>query len=137
MSEFISQNLVLVAVFLVSGTVLIMPSFGKMFGGLREIGTLAATRLMNSGNALVLDVRDNGEFASGRIPKSKNIPLVDLEKRLDEIAKFKEKPVIVACRTGSRSGAAQRILKQKGFTDLYQLQGGVTAWQQASLPLEK
>jgi len=137
MSEFISQNLVLVALFLASGTMLIMPSFTKLFSGAKEIGTLEATRLMNDGHALVLDIRDNAEFNAGRVPKSKNIPLADLDKRIDEIAKFKGKPVIIACKTGTRSAAALRTLKQQGFSDLYQLQGGVTAWQQASLPLEK
>ncbi len=137
MTEFLSQNLVLVALFLVSGTMLLFPSISKLFGGGKEIGTLAATRLMNDGHALVLDVRDNSEFAAGRIPKSKNIPLADLEKRIEEIAKFKQKPVILACKTGNRSTAALRVLKQQGFTEIYQLQGGVTAWQQASLPVEK
>lgn len=137
MSEFISQNLMLVALFLASGTMLIAPSLGKLFSGIREIGTLEATRLMNGGNALVLDIRENAEFNAGRIPKSKNIPLADLGKRIDEIAKFKEKPVVLACKSGSRSAAAVRALKQQGFTDVYQLTGGVSAWQQASLPLEK
>ncbi len=136
MIEFLSQNLVLVTLFLVSGAMLIAPSIGKLFGGAKEVGTLAATRMMNDG-ALVLDVRDNSEFSAGRIPKSKNIPLADLEKRIEEIAKFKQKPVIIACKTGNRSAAALRVLKQQGFTEIVQLQGGVTAWQQASLPVEK
>ncbi|MBL8514793.1 MAG: rhodanese-like domain-containing protein, partial [Betaproteobacteria bacterium] len=59
------------------------------------------------------------------------------DKRIDEINKFKDKPVIVACATSSRSGAAVRLLKQAGFTDLYLLAGGFAAWQQASLPVEK
>ena len=98
---------------------------------------MEATRLMNTGNALVLDVRANGEFSGGRIPKSKNIPLAEIDKRIDEINKFKDKPVILACATSSRSGAAARLLKQRGFTDVYLLAGGFAAWQQASLPVEK
>lgn len=137
MSEFISQNLMLVAIFIVSGIMVLWPTIAKLMQGGREIGTLEATRLMNSGNALVLDIRDTGEFSGGRIPKSKNIPLAEIEKRIDEITKFKDKPVVVTCRANTRSGAATRLLKQRGFSDVYQLAGGFVAWQQASLPVEK
>jgi rhodanese-related sulfurtransferase len=92
---------------------------------------------MNSGDALVLDIRDSGEFNGGRIPKSKNIPLNELDKRIDDLARFKEKPVIVTCRANGRAGAAVRMLKTKGFTNVRQLEGGFNAWQQASLPVER
>ena len=137
MSEFVSQNIMLVVLFVVSGIMVAWPALAKMIGGSREIGTMEATRLMNSGNALVLDIRDTGEFSSGRIPKSKNIPLSEIDKRLDEISRFKDKPVIVTCRTNNRAGSAARLLKQRGFADVYQLAGGFGAWQQASLPVEK
>ena len=137
MSEFISQNIMLVALFLASGTMLLWPTISKLVGGAREAGTLETTRFMNNGNALVLDIRDNVEFNSGRIPKAKNIPLAEITKRIDEIAKFKDKPVIVTCGTNTRAPAAVRALKANGFTDVYTLQGGFGAWQQASLPVEK
>ena len=139
MNEFLSQsnNLMLAALFLVSGGVLLWPTVSKMIGGSHDIGTMQATRLMNSSNALVLDIRDNGEFNTGRIPKSKNIPLAEIDKRIEEITRFKDKPVIVTCRTNTRAGAAVRLLKQRGFVDVYQLAGGFGAWQQASLPVEK
>ena len=137
MSEFISQNLMLVALFVVSGIMVAWPTVAKLIGGSREIGTMEATRLMNNGNALVLDIRDTTEFSSGRIPKSKNIPLAEIDKRLEEITRFKEKPVIVTCRTNNRAGSAAKLLKQHGFADVYQLAGGFGAWQQASLPVEK
>ena len=137
MYEFISQNIMLVLLFLVSGAMLAWPSVANMMGGSRQIGTLEATRLMNTGSALVLDIRDTGEFNGGRIPKSKNIPLAEIDKRVDEISKFKDKPVIVTCRTSNRSSSAARLLKQRGFADVYQLAGGFGAWQQASLPVEK
>jgi rhodanese-related sulfurtransferase len=137
MSEFISQNLMLVGLFIVSGIMVMWPTLAKLFSGSREIGTLETTRLINTGNALVLDIRDTGEFSSGRIPKSKNIPLAEIDKRLDEISRFKDKPVIIACRTNNRANTAARLLKQHGFADIYQLAGGFGAWQQASLPVEK
>jgi rhodanese-related sulfurtransferase len=137
MFEFISQNILLVAVFVASGAMLVWPLIAKQLGGSRDIGTLETTRLMNTGNALVLDVRENAEFNGGRIPKSKNIPLGEISKRMEEIAKFKDKAVIVTCKTGARAGTAVKALKAGGFTDVYQLAGGFGAWQQASLPVEK
>ena len=137
MTEFISQNIMLALLFVTSAGMLLWPTFSKLAGGSKEIGTLETTRLMNSGNALVLDIRATAEFGGGRIPKSKNIPLAEMEKRIDEIAKFKDKPIIVTSGASARAGTAMRLLKQNGFADVYQLQGGFGAWQQASLPVEK
>ena len=137
MTEFISQNMMLVLLFITSGGMLLWPTLSTLVGGAKEIGTLETTRLMNSGNALVLDIRNTTEFGAGRIPKSKNIPLAEIEKRIDEISKFKDKPVIVTCGANTRAGAAMRQLKVLGFVNVYQLQGGFGAWQQASLPVEK
>lgn len=137
MADFISQNIMLVALFVISGTMVLWPTIANMAGGTRDIGTLETTRLMNGGNALVLDIRDTGEFSGGRIPKSKNIPLAEIDKRIDEISRFKDKPVIITCRTNNRAASAAKLLKQRGFTDVYQLAGGFGAWQQASLPVEK
>ena len=138
MSEFISNNLALVALFLASGVMLLWPEISRLVGAAGpQIGTLEATRLMNQGATLVLDVRDGPEYAAGHLPRARHIPLRELSKRLDEIGKYKNKPVIVTCRSGPRAGAACRLLKQAGFANVYQLKGGLAAWQQASLPIEK
>ena len=138
MGEFISNNLALVALFLASGVMLVWPEIQKLIGaGGAEIGTLDATRLMNQGSTLVLDVRDGQEYAAGHLPRARHIPMRELSKRVDEIAKFKNKPVLVTCKSGTRAGAACRFLKQAGFVNVYQLKGGLAAWQQASLPIEK
>jgi rhodanese-related sulfurtransferase len=137
MTEFISQNIVLVCLFIASGVMLIWPSIAKAIGGTKEVGTMEATRLMNSGDALVLDIRDSGEYNGGRIPKSKNVPLAELDKRVEDFARFKDKPVIVTCKSNTRAGSAARLLRAKGFNNVYMLAGGFAAWQQASLPVEK
>jgi rhodanese-related sulfurtransferase len=124
-------------VFVVSGLVLIGPEVMRLAGASNEIGTLEATRLLNQGTTLVLDVREPAEFSAGHLPKARNIPLKDLGSRLDEIGKYKERPVLVTCRSGPRSGSASRLLKRAGFGAVYQLKGGLVAWQQASLPVEK
>ncbi|HXZ49033.1 MAG TPA: rhodanese-like domain-containing protein [Usitatibacter sp.] len=131
------QNLWLVALFVGSGLLLVWPEISRLMGASNEIGTLEATRLMNQGSTLVLDVREPGEFAAGHLPRARHIPLKELSGRLDEIGKYKERAVIVTCRSGPRAASACRVLKRAGFTAVYQLKGGVSAWEQASLPVEK
>ena len=138
MVEFISNNLALVALFLVSGTMLFWPEIARLVGAsANEIGTLEATRLMNQGSTLVLDVGASQDYATGHLPRARNIPVRDLPSRLEEIAKYREKAVIVSARSNPQAAAAVRALKRAGFTSVYQLKGGVAAWQQASLPVEK
>ncbi len=137
MGEFILNNLALVALFVASGIMLLWPELSSLASGGMQISTLEATRLMNQGATLVLDVRDAPDFASGHLPRARHIPMQELSKRVEEIGKYKDKPVIVTCRNGARAGAASRFLKRAGFTAVYQLKGGLAAWQQASLPVEK
>ena len=135
MGEFLMNNLGLVALFLASGLMLVWPEISKLSGaGGAQVGTLEATRLMNQGVSLVLDVREAKEYAEGHLPRARHIPLQELAKRIDEIGKYKDKPVLVTSKGGN---AALRSLKQAGFTTVYQLKGGLAAWQQASLPVEK
>lgn len=137
MGEFLANNLMLVMLFVASGVMLVWPELMKLAGGGgAEVGTLEATRLMNQGS-LVLDVRDAKEYAAGHLPKARHIPLAELPGRVGEIAKFKDKPVIVTCRSGARAGSACRYLRREGFNNVFQLKGGLAAWQQASLPVEK
>lgn len=132
------ENIGLVALFFASGVMLVLPELTRLAAGSSEIGTLEATRLMNQqGSTLVLDVGDDKEFATGHLPKARNIPVRELANRIGEIGKFKEKTVIVTSRNNMKSSAASRALKRAGFTAVYQLKGGNNAWQQASLPVEK
>jgi len=132
------NNLALAALWIASGVMLAWPELSKLAGGgAQDLGTLEATRLMNQGNVLVLDVRDEAEYAAGHLPRARHIPLKDLAARVAEISKFKAKPVLITGKPGPRSAAASRLLKQAGFSNVFQLRGGFPAWQQASLPLEK
>jgi len=137
LAQFLWDNIHLVALLAISGGMLLWPLVGNLISGARQIGTLEATRIINSGDALILDVRDPSEFAAGRIPRSKNVPLAELAKRSDEIVRFKDKPVIVTCGTGSRTTGALKVLKGAGFSNVYALKGGLTSWREATLPVEK
>jgi rhodanese-related sulfurtransferase len=116
---------------------LVWPEIMRLTGGAGDVGTLEATRLLNQPGTLVLDVREEKEFAAGHLPRARHIPAAELSKRVGELSKWKEKPVLVTCASGARSGAACRVLKNAGFTQAVNLKGGIAAWQQASLPVEK
>jgi len=133
---FLQQNWMLVAVAVVSGIMLAWAFIGGKLSGIEEADTLKATRLYND-DALVLDVREDKEFAAGHIPKARHIPLGQLSGRLQELEKFKAKPILVTCRSGQRSARACRLLKKSGFETVYHQAGGIVAWQRANLPVAK
>jgi rhodanese-related sulfurtransferase len=135
--EFILENALLVGLAIGSGLLLIWPMLGRMSDTSSNLDPADAVLLINRESALVLDVRDEAEFAAGHITDARHIPLSQLEGRVDELRKFKDKPVLVNCQTGMRSGKASNILKKQGFTKVFSLKGGLNAWQQAKLPVVK
>jgi rhodanese-related sulfurtransferase len=134
--KFVTDNIFLVALALVSGGMLIWPALRRGAGG-ASVTTLEATLLINQQNALVLDVREASEYEKGHMLHARNIPLGQLEARAGELEKQKAKPVIVVCDTGNRAGKAASVLRRLGFEKVHTLGGGIGAWRQAGLPLEK
>lgn len=93
---------------------------------IKSINNTSALKLINEvENLLILDVRRFSEFKSGKIPNSINIPVDDLEFELDELEEFKEKPILVYCKSGIRSSVACSLLEEEGFSILYNLRGGI------------
>lgn len=136
--KFLQDNFLLILTAVVSGVMLVWPTISRLFGGgAGEVGTVEAVQLINHRDALVLDVREESEFAAGHIPSSKHIPVGKIEERLKELEKYKKKPVVVICRSGSRSASAGSVLKKNGFAEVHNLKGGVLAWEQANLPVQR
>jgi rhodanese-related sulfurtransferase len=104
-------------------------------GSVAHLTPAEATLMMNREDALVLDVRETGEWSSGHIQGARHITIAQLEKRMSEIEKFKDRPVIVCCSSGNRSSAACGQLKKGGFEKVFSLGGGISAWIEANLPL--
>ncbi|MEF8732596.1 MAG: rhodanese-like domain-containing protein [Candidatus Accumulibacter meliphilus] len=134
--EFIQQNLLLVAVAVVSGTLLLVLTVYRP-GGSRAVTTSQATMLINRENAQLLDIREASEYVTGHPVDARNIPVGSLDERVDELAQFKDTPVILICQSGARSSAACAKLAKLGFSRLHSLEGGVAAWAEAGLPLKK
>ena len=105
--------------------------------GFKEVDPQEAVRMINHEAAQVLDTREDGEFRGGHILNAIHIPVAELEARAGELEAYREAPIVVYCRTGQRSARASTILKNKGFTSVYKLKGGVLAWQGTQLPLTK
>jgi rhodanese-related sulfurtransferase len=132
--KFFIDNIFLIAIVLISGGALLWPSLtvrGKR-GSPQDI-----TMLINRGKTTILDVRDAKEFAEGHLLEAKNIPLSDLDQRIGELDKFKNRSVIVVGKSDARASAAAAKLGKAGFADVVNLEGGVAAWQKAGLPLTK
>ncbi len=103
----------------------------------KQVGVNEAVMLLNKDDALVLDVREDKEVQGGKIKGARHITLGQLPSKLAELEKNKNTPVLVYCRSGSRSGYASQILTKAGFQDVSNLAGGILAWESANLPIVK
>jgi rhodanese-related sulfurtransferase len=130
-------NMLLFGLALASGGMLLWPLVSRPFRASHEVSAFDAVQLINRRDALVLDVRASGEYQAGHITNARHIPEAQLADRIKELDKFRSRPIIVSCATGSRAPGVAGALRKKGFTEVFALRGGIAAWQQASLPLEK
>ncbi|MDP8567356.1 rhodanese-like domain-containing protein [Methylophilus aquaticus] len=135
--DFLKQNILLIGLALGSGITLLWPMLARAGAGSVLISVTEAVMLMSRNQPLILDVREPDEFAQGHLQGARNIPLAQLNARLGELQKFRDKPVLVVCQSGSRAKAACTLLKAEHFTALHQLQGGIQAWVSANMPLIK
>ena len=139
-AAFLMKNpfhLVLLGTALVTGGMLVWPLFNRVARPGNDVGALEAVQLINRRDAIVIDVRDAAEYASGHITNARNIPEKELAGRVKELEKFKSRPLIVSCRAGGRAPGAAATLRKLGFPEVFALRGGIAAWQQAGMPLEK
>jgi rhodanese-related sulfurtransferase len=135
--KFLQDNILLIAVAFVSGAMLLWPYVRRATGG-PSVSPSQATQLINREDALVIDVREPGEYGAGHILGAKNVPLSRVDTGGADIAgKRKDRPVILYCDSGNRSAKAAAVLRGQGYTRVLNLSGGIGAWQQAGLPVEK
>ena len=132
---FLTQNWALVLIAVVSGTLLLAP--GLASGAAGGITPDNAVQLINREKAIGVDVSEADEFATAHIRGARNVPVSDLQQRLPEVAKNKALPLILVCPSGARARRALGVAKSLGYDKAVVLGGGLKAWRDANLPLEK
>ena len=120
-----------------SGVLFIWPSIAKLFSRMKEVGVTAAVQLINRQDAAIVDVREPNEFKGGHIPNARNIPAGQFDNRSKDLEKLKSRPILLVCQSGTRSAQAGAKLQKLGYKDVAALAGGMAAWQQAGMPVEK
>jgi rhodanese-related sulfurtransferase len=93
------------------------------------------TQLVNQHEGIVVDLRDAADYRQGHIADSLNLPLAKLPERLAELERYRDKPVVLVCKLGQTASGAAKTLKEKGFTQVFKLGGGISEWQASQLPL--
>jgi rhodanese-related sulfurtransferase len=131
-----TNNLLLLATLITSGLALALP---QIMGRLNKqlLSVHESVQLINQKQAQILDIRTVDEFKSGHIANSKHLPLSELDKGLKQVKLDSNKPVILVCLSGSRANSAIGKLKKAGFKDVACMDGGISSWNQAGLPLIK
>jgi rhodanese-related sulfurtransferase len=123
--------------FVALAVVLGLLAYNLVVGDRGSVEPLAATEMINHKDAVVIDVRPAADFAKGHIINAVNIPMNGFKNQTVALSKYKGKPIIVSCRSGAQSSAACHQLRKAGFEDVFNLKGGILAWQSANLPLSR
>jgi rhodanese-related sulfurtransferase len=132
--NFLTDNILYIGVAVLSGGALLLPA---LLPGGKRASPAEVVQIMNRGKNVLVDIRTPEEFAAGHLRDAKNIPMADFDKRIGELEKSKTKSIVVICQTGARADKVVRQLQAAGFQDVVALEGGLAAWQAASLPTVK
>ncbi|MES9969163.1 MAG: rhodanese-like domain-containing protein [Candidatus Thiodiazotropha sp.] len=132
--EFTMNHWILVLTFVAVAGFLV---FNMLAGDRDAVDPVAATELINHQDAVVVDVRPSADFNKGHIINAISIPSNGFANQMGALNKHKDKPIIISCRSGAQSSTAAGQLKKAGFEQVYNLKGGILAWQSANLPITR
>lgn len=136
--EFISQNFFLIGAIVAVLIMIIGEPVRRRMLGIESATITDAIALSNHEDAVFIDVREPREIGdTGMIQGAIHMPLSSFKKNLGQVDKYRNKPVVVYCRSGNRSVSAAGTLKKSGFEKVYNLTGGMAAWQKENLPIQK
>lgn len=133
--NFFLENWYLFTLVVLSGGALMVPALRSGAGA--GISPQEAVQSINRSKAVVVDVREADEFASGHIAQARNVPLSELETRLPQVVKNKSLPLVLVCATSPRSLRARAVALKLGYENAQALSGGMQAWRSADLPVMK
>ncbi len=132
--EFTMNNWILVLSFvLVSGLLV----HNLLQGNKGSVDAVGATDMINHQDAVIVDIRPSADFHKGHIINAISIPINGFASQLNSLNKHKEQPIIISCRSGSQSQSACQQLRKAGYEKVFNLRGGVLAWQSANLPITR
>jgi rhodanese-related sulfurtransferase len=135
--EFIGNHWIMVAATVIVAILLLQDLVETLMRKHKLVTPAAAVALMNTEDSIVIDVRELHEFSEGHIENAHHIPLGKIEERLYELEAHKNAPVIVTCQSGTRAPQACGKLTKAGFGQVYELQGGMVAWEEQKLPISR
>lgn len=135
--QFIIDNWLLFLALAIILALLIGEPLKRKMLNIHMIGVNDVPRLTGHDDAVLIDVREDKEFKAGHIPDALSVPLSGLGKNISKLEKYKNKPLILSCRTHNRSIRAATMLSRQGFDQIHVLHGGFMAWQKENLPIEK
>ena len=134
--NFVIENWYLFAAALVSGGLLIWPILTQGTTAGIKVSAADAVQLINRERAVLIDISEPAQYAAGHAAGSRSVPLANLEGSRD-LPKNKSLPVVVVCPTGARSARAAAVLNKLGFEKASPIAGGLRAWREANLPVER
>jgi rhodanese-related sulfurtransferase len=136
--NFLTQidNLALIALMLVSGAALFLPTLSTLISG-KGLSPTEATIWINRRKAHVLDLRSEEAYKAGHLPGAKQANMAGVEGAIDALKLDRKRPLVLVCDTGAQSRKALAQVQKLGFVEVGVLDGGVQAWKAASLPLVK
>jgi rhodanese-related sulfurtransferase len=135
--EFAGNHIMLVMIFVVILLALVGGEVSRLFRGYKELSPAGLTLLINRESPLLVDLSSNQDFEKSHIAGARHVPLSQFDPENKELAKVREMPVAVYCKSGNTSAQAASRLVKAGFKQVYWLGGGLGAWQQADLPTTK
>lgn len=100
----------------------------------REASPAQAVRLINDG-AQLIDLRSHDAFRAGHIVNARHLPMEEFDAKAGKLDKAK--PVVLYCEAGMTGARAAALLVRDGFTDVWQLAGGLAAWKRENMPVAK
>jgi rhodanese-related sulfurtransferase len=133
--NFLLEHWYLVLTALVSGGLLLWPALSRS-GGEHRVSTAEAVRLINREKAVLIDVSEPAEYAAGHAGPARNIPFGQIETSKD-LPSNKTLPLLLICPNGARAQRAAALLRKRGHEKVHAVTGGLAAWREAQLPVEK
>ena len=135
--EFLGNHFYLTLAFVGVLVALLVTEAQRFTRGYAALTPAGLTQLINRENALLIDVSALAEFEKGHIPGARHVAMSALDPEHKDLAKARDLPVAVVCRTGQTSAQAAQRLKKAGFSKVFWLEGGLAAWNEAQMPLAK